>query len=330
MKKLPFISECFLEISKKTWDKVFFDDEYWYAWYVLYKNWKKVFFVDTHFDINGSWSSRIAKDKSYTKIFLSKLWYNVPIWDVFFSEELNIKLQDKKTIDDWYDYAKKLWFPLIVKPNNLHQWKFVWKIYSKSEYYSLAKKILKITDTLVVEKFCEWNDYRILVLDNIVKLCYERKNLRIIWDWKKTILDLINKKNKELIEKWSNARVNLNSSFIIKNLKRKWFQLSSVLTDWYELKLLDNANLSSWWELIDHIDDIHEDFKKLAINVTKEMWLRYCWVDILTNDITKPIWDYNIIEINAFPWFKNYSLAWERNKEIAKNLCYEIFLAMWK
>lgn len=328
--KLPFISQCFLEFSKEFWDEIFLDDDYWYAGFIVFKNWKKSFFVDTIFDINNSWATRIAKDKSYTKYFLEKFWYKVPLWDVFFSDELNIKLSLKKTIDDWYDFVKKLWFPLIVKPNNLSQWKFVWKVYNKSEYYSLAKKILKVTDVMLVEKFCVWKDYRIVVLNGEVKLCYERKSLEITWDWKKNILKLIEEKNIKLKNIWSNARINLEKTNIAKILKRKWLTLKSILKDWEKIKLLDNANLSTWWELIDFTDKIHESFKKIAINITKDIWLKYSWIDIITDDITKEAKDYYVLEVNSSPWFNNYLLASENNLKLAKNLCLDIYREMWK
>lgn len=330
MKKIPFISQCFLEFSKECWAKIIFDEEYFYAWKIIYKNWKIAFFVDTVFDLNHSWSSRIAKDKTYTKNFLKKFWYNVPTWEVFFSDEINLKFEKKKTIDDGFLYAKKLWFPVIVKPNNLSQWKLVWKVFNKNQYYSIAKKIFKETDYMVVEKFCDWNDYRIVVLDEEIYLCYERRNLKIVWNWEKDIFTLINDKNEELIMKWSNSRININKTSILEKLKINWYDLKSILEKWKELVLLDNANLSTWWDLVECIDKIHQDYKKLAINVAKEMWLRYCWIDILTQDISKPLSEYNILEINSSPWFNNYLLWWEKNLELAKKLCYKIFLAMWE
>jgi D-alanine-D-alanine ligase-like ATP-grasp enzyme len=325
---LPMVSKFFLEFSKKNFDKIIFDDEYWYAGQIIYKNWKKAFFDDTSFDINPFWASRITKDKGYTKTFLSKFWYRVPNWEVFFNDETNLKLKNKKTIDDGFLYSKTLKKPFIIKPNNLSQWKLVWKIFTKKEYYSLAKKILKTTNCMVIEEFCEWNDYRIVVLDDEVMLCYERTCLKILWDGKKTIQELIDDKNSELISKWSNSRINVDISMIKGNLKRFWYKLWTILPIWIKLQLLDNANLSTWWELIDHIDNIHESYKKLAVNIAKDMWLRYSWIDILTQDITKPIWDYNIIEINSSPWFTNYLLAWDKNRELAKNLCEKIYFKM--
>lgn len=330
MKKLPHISQYFQEFAEKYWAKIIFDEEYFYAWKIIYKNWKVGFFSTTSFDVNSLWASKIAKDKSYTKTFLKKFWYKVPEWQVFFSDELNFKVEDKKSIDDGFLYAKKLWFPVIVKPNNLSQWKYVWKIFNKQEYFSLAKKILKETDTMIIERFCEWNDYRIVVFDWEVFLCYERKSLSIIWDWEKNIEELINDKNDYLKSTWRNARINIEKTNLIKNLKRKKYTLQTILKKSEKLRLLDNANLSTWWELIEHIHDIHDDYKKLAIDILKNMWLRYWWIDILTQDISKPIWDYNILEINASPWFNNYLLWWEKNLELAKNLCQKIFLAMWE
>lgn len=321
-KNISLTSQIFLELSQKYLDKIMFFDEYYYSWCIFFKNWKKWFFRWMYFDINSFWASSIAKDKWYTKYFLEKLWYKVPFWDIFFSEEINSKITHKKTIDDGFLYAKKLWFPVIIKPNDLSQWKLVSKISNKKEYYSIAKKVFKVSTHMILEEFCEWNDYRILVLDSKVRLCYERKPLEIVWDWKKSILELINEKNKYLSEKKVNFKIDLNS------LKIKKLDLNKIVPFWEKIKLLDNANLSTWWELVDYTSEIHLDFKKLAINIANDMWLRYCWIDIITSDITKPILDYKIIEVNPWAWFRHYLNSWKWNEKIVREICNDLYLAM--
>ena len=47
------------------------------------------------------------------------------------------------------------------------------------------------------------------------------------------------------------------------------------------------------------------------------MCLKLCGVDILTPDITKPLNDYNIIEINAAPGLDNYAfIGKKQNKRV--------------
>ena len=73
--------------------------------------------------------------------------------------------------------------------------------------------------------------------------------------------------------------------------------------------LLDNANLSSGGEAVDFSETIHPDFQKLAINITKDIGLRLAGIDILTDDITMPIKDYTLIEVNGSPGLDHYAAS---------------------
>jgi D-alanine-D-alanine ligase-like ATP-grasp enzyme len=72
---------------------------------------------------------------------------------------------------------------------------------------------------------------------------------------------------------------------------------------------LDSANLSSGGEAVDFSENIHPDFQKLAINITKDIGLRLAGVDILTDDITMPMVDYTLIEVNGSPGLNHYAAS---------------------
>jgi D-alanine-D-alanine ligase-like ATP-grasp enzyme len=84
--------------------------------------------------------------------------------------------------------------------------------------------------------------------------------------------------------------------------------LDSVLPRGQSLPLLDNANLSTGGEAIDVTEQISQGYKELAIRLTREMNLRYCGVDLITQDpITEEPRRYWILEINAAPGLDHYA-----------------------
>ena len=138
-----FVTQILKKITPIIGAELLLEPDYQYTGMITFKNGKKVFYRNTRFNINPLGSVEVAKDKNYASFFLKHFGFNVPYGQSFFSENLNTNLAIKRTIDDGYEYAKKIGFPVILKPNNLSQGLFVTKVYGKTDYYKTAKKILK-------------------------------------------------------------------------------------------------------------------------------------------------------------------------------------------
>lgn len=328
--KLPFASKMLCKLAPQIGVEIILEPEYWYVGQIWYPNWKKVLFKTNNFNLNALGSVEIAKDKWYAKYFLQQHWYSTPKWQTFFSDKWNEHLKLKRTIGDWYIYAKNLWFPVIIKPNNLSQWAWVWKVFSKKEYYEQAKKIFELSNVMIVEEFQKWNDYRVVVLDDEIISAYQRIPLNVVGNWVHSIQELLTQKQKIFITIWRNEIIDFSDNRIENILKRNALSLDSILPDWQKVFLLDNANLSTWWDSKDFTNEIHQDFKTLAVHITKDMWLRFCGVDIITNDITQPLDKYSIIEINWAPWLDNYAAIWVKQTKRVEDLYLKILIAMWK
>lgn len=110
--------------------------------------------------------------------------------------------------------------------------------------------------------------------------------------------------------------INCEDARIRQNLKRNKLTTDSVLPEGRILQLLDNANLSTGGTSIDLTNVVHLDYATLAINITSDMGLRLCGVDIITEDICKPLSEYVVIEINSAPGLDNYaSIELSRKRE---------------
>lgn len=111
-------------------------------------------------------------------------------------------------------------------------------------------------------------------------------------------------------------------------MRRRKLNFSSVIPKNNIVYLLDNANLSTGGEAIDFTENIHPDFQKLAVSITKDMELRLAGVDILTNDITSPMVDYTIIEVNSAPSLTHYASFGEVQTKRVENLYLKILKAL--
>ena len=89
--------------------------------------------------------------------------------------------------------------------------------------------------------------------------------------------------------------------------------------------LLDNANLSTGGDSVDVIDHLHSEFKKIAINLTRDMGLRLCGVDLMVQgEISKKPEKYWILEINAAPGLDHYAKMGKTQQKIVENLYLEV------
>jgi len=327
--KTSFVSEIITRVAPRIDANVLLEPEYGFVGMITFKGGKKILFLDKNFNINPLASSEIARDKGYADFFLRHFGYCTSEGQTFFSEARNQRIKIKRTIDDGFNYAKTLGFPVILKPNNLSQGTLVTKVNNKKDYYAVAKRIFKRTHVMLVQRFYSGNDYRIVVLDDEIISAYERIPLSVVGDGKSSIRQLIIKKQKYFLRVGRDTTIDLEDFRIGQNLKRQGLTFDSVLERRDKIFLLDNANLSTGGDAVDVTQEIHPDFQRLAINITRDMGLRMCGVDIFTSElISLPLKDYVIIEINSAPGLDNYASLGAEQKAIVDELYLRVLRAL--
>ena len=323
----PFIVSILQKVVEQIGAVLLIDPECKFVGHITFKNGKTTVFRSTQFNINGYGAAEIAKDKGCSSFLLKHCGYRVPEGRTFFNERLCQKITTLRNIDNGFDFAQELGFPVIVKPLNLSQGILVTKVYNKREYYQVAKKILQITSGFIVERFHYGNDYRIVVLDDEVIITYQRIPLFVFGDGKSIIWELLQKKQL-ILQNNGRKIVDFEDFRIQRKLKRQKLTFDSVIPKDTIVYLLDNANLSSGGEAVDLTENIHPDFQKLAINITKDMGLRLAGVDIITSDLTQPMEDYVAIEVNGSPGLLNYASFGELQIKRVENLYLKVLQAM--
>ncbi|WP_066377598.1 cyanophycin synthetase [Anabaena sp. CA = ATCC 33047] len=325
---MALVTSIIQKIAPQIGAVVVVDPEYKLVGHITFKNGHKAFFSTTKLNINGFGSAEIAKDKGYSNFFLKHFGYKVTEGQTFFSKQICEKVGNNRDIEAGFDYAQKLGFPVIVKPINLSQGKLVTKVYNKTEYYQAAKKIFKLNSGLIVEKFYQGKDYRIVVIDDEIIAAYQRIPLSVVGDGKSSILELLHQKQEQFVASGRKKIIDFDDFRIKQKLKRQNLNFNSILPRGKIIYLLDNANLSSGGEAIDVTESIHPDFQKLALNVAKDMGLRLVGVDIITHDITRPLVDYVIIEVNGSPSLTHYAAIGEAQTQRVEALYLKILTTL--
>jgi D-alanine-D-alanine ligase-like ATP-grasp enzyme len=183
------------------------------------------------------------------------------------------------------------------------------------------KFIFQRDKVAIVQQPVKGKDYRVVVLDSKVISAYERIPLSVTGDGRSTINRLLQKKQEKFVNTGRDTKIKFDDPRITIKLKNQGLTLNSVIKKGVRIFLLDNANLSTGGDSIDVTEMIHPEFRRIAINLTKDMGLRLCGVDFMIDgDISQPPNKYWILEINSAPGLDHYVKMGKAQEKIVEDL----------
>ena len=329
----PILGQVLKKIAPRIGAKVILEPEWNIVGQIIYKSGRKRYFRYSSLDLNALGSSEISKDKDYANFFMKRMGYPIiPNSKTFFSDSWAKAIGEQhRRIDDAYRYAQKIGFPVIVKPNSGSQGSGVALTQNKKEFYRAMKLIFKKDRVALVQPKVTGKDYRLVVLDDRVISAYERIAVSVTGNGKSTILNLLKNKQKQFIASGRDTQLSFDDARIKEKLKHQGMNLKSVPTKNRIVYLLDNANLSTGGDSTDVTAIVHPQFKKLAVQLTKDMGLRLCGVDLMIQgDISETPNVYWVIETNSAPGLDHYAKSGKAQEKIVEDLYLEVLKSMEK
>jgi len=332
--KLPYLTKLVKKLAPKIGAKVVVEPEWGIAAQIIYKNGVVRSLRYLSLDLNHIASSDIARDKDYAKFFMEKRGYPVAEGKTVFKDSWAETVKSNRKIHFGIKYAKKLGYPVIVKPNSQSQGFGVALVSNEKELVSSLKEIFKHDKIAIIERYLPGRDYRVVVLDKEIISAYERIPLSITGDGENSIFSLLKQKQKFFISCERDTKINFADPRIKIKLNTQGFCFQDVLSKGTKIFLLDNANLSTGGDSFDVTKDIHPGFAKIAISLTRDMGLRMAGVDIMVTkgDITQnpKNCSYYIIEINSAPGLDHYVTTGAEQKKKVEAMYLKVLKALRK
>lgn len=329
-KPLSLIAELFVKIAPRIGARVVIEPEWGVVGQVTYKNGARSYFKYSSIDLNTLGASAIAKDKDFSNFFMKRMGYPIVPGKTFFADWWAKTINEpKRTIGYAWKYAKKLGLPVIVKPNSGTWGIGVALVHNKTQFYRAMRDIFQEDRVALVQRPVRGKDYRIVVLEDKVISAYERTPLKVVGNGTSSIITLLRKKQVQFVKSGRDTTINLKDPRIVEKLSQQKLTLQSVLATNETVYLLDNANLSAGGDSLDVTDVIHPAFTEIAINLTRDMGLRLCGVDLMIkSDITQKPGTYWVLEINSAPGLDHYAKSGAKQEEIVEKLYLEVLKSM--
>ncbi|KKW47085.1 MAG: cyanophycin synthetase [Candidatus Kaiserbacteria bacterium GW2011_GWA2_58_9] len=293
------------------------------------KRGNKSYFRYNTLDLNPVGASDIAKDKDYANFFMRKMGYPTVPGRAFYSDDWCETIGSRRNNAAAYRYARKLGFPVIVKPNEGSHGAGVFLVNDKREFMRAMRHIFKGDRVALVQRVVRGRDYRIVVLDRQVISAYERIPLSVVGDGRSSIKELLKRRQKRFRAASRDTRIRLDDIRIAHKLGVQKLALRSVPERGKQVFLLDNANLSSGGDAVDVTKPIHPEFKKIAVELTRDMGLRLCGVDLMVaGDIRQAPKKYRVLEVNAAPGLDHYVKQGRAQQKTVENLYLKVLKSL--
>jgi cyanophycin synthetase len=215
-----------------------------------------------------------------------------------------------RTTDEAVREAKRLRFPVVVKPLDANQGRGVSVGLTSEEQVRWAfEQALQHSRRVLVEQHLEGNDYRILIVNGRLVAVAERVPAHVVGDGRSSIAELVEEVNREPRrgEGHENAltRIRIDevaTEFIGRTGRTPDTVPAAGETVW----LRATANLSTGGTAIDRTDDIHPENATIARRAAMILGLDICGIDLIAPDIRQSVrrTGGGVIEANAAPGFR--------------------------
>jgi cyanophycin synthetase len=258
---------------------------------------------------DSSFAKNIQQDKWATNKIIERMGLPLPKWDI---------VKDKKDIDKLWDQYQK---PIVIKPTGLTGGNGVTvgiktkeKAYQAFDYAKekINEKIRKNWQKkIMIQEQAEGDengaDYRLLVINGVLKACTKRIPAFVVGNGKNTIEELILKENKDPRRDLTNPAHILKPIEIdpplIQFLKKNGLILQSIPQKNQRVYVRNVASMSRGGITEDFTDKVAPEIKTIVESIAATMHVFSLGLDIICNDISKPLTKENgaILEVNTMP-----------------------------
>jgi cyanophycin synthetase len=253
-------------------------------------------------DFTSVLATEITSDKHWTKTVLKRVGLGIP------------EGETSRTLEGALQIAGDIGFPVLLKPLDANNGRGISGRIDTLDGVREAWPLAVVEHpVVVVERFAEGNDHRVLVVNRRVIACVERVPAHVVGDGRRSIRELALEINKDPQRSKTNPSAHLAplplDELTEAFLARTGRALDSVPNEGEVVTLRSTANISTGGTSIDRTDDMHPGNRALCELAAGAVGLDVAGLDVLTPDISVPFQENGavIIEVNASPGIRMHT-----------------------
>jgi cyanophycin synthetase len=252
-------------------------------------------------DSTSAIAVEIAQNKDETKRVLSGIGLPVPQGDV------------AHDVNEAIDIALDLGFPVILKPLDASHGRGISpRLDDEAAVREAWPEAQAVSGTVVVERYVEGTDHRVLVVNGKVVAVAERMPARVIGDGSHTVRELVEIENRDPRRGVGHTKILTRlplDEYTESYLAEQGRSLDAIPARDDVVLLRPTANLSTGGTSLDRTDEIHPDNATACEMAAGAVGLDVAGIDVMTSDISVPFRDNGavIIEVNAAPGIRMHT-----------------------
>lgn len=246
--------------------------------------------------INNAMSSVINHNKDLCYQVLLNAGFRVPntisLCDPFDGEG-----EIKKEMKDLFRDSS---FPLFVKPNNGSQGMGIALVENEEQLWLHTRFLQKKYSSVLVQEYINAPEYRILMLDGIVKFVYKRIPGQVCGDGKSTFEELVLelKRRTDL-----DLNFGIDRAFIFEQLLDIGAHWKTIIPEGIQIKLSPGVSYRSGRSFGDLTFNVPFSWKKWLEKMDQTIGSRLYSIDFFMCGTYETTEDFVVIEINSNPRF---------------------------
>jgi glutamate--cysteine ligase len=243
----------------------------------------------------------LMRNKQLTKRILTEHGISTPRGDIYDSKEAALE-----------EFRVHKQVPCVVKPNFTNYGKGI-TVFTTSPTEQNFSRALDIafsgSSEVLVEEYIPGDDYRFLVIGNVVQAVSKRMPAYVVGDGVHPIRDLVIEKSDDPMRGPDHKRplsfIGMGAEEAL-HLEIHGMSFMTIPAKGEVVTLRQNSNVSTGGDAIDCTDIVHPSYKKIALEAAHAVGAVFCGVDLLTEDITRPADEsiFAVTELNFNPSIK--------------------------
>ncbi|MBM3274506.1 MAG: hypothetical protein FJZ00_05105 [Candidatus Sericytochromatia bacterium] len=282
-----------------------------------------------HFPVDRACVADAARVKAWMMHFLRAGGLCVPEGDFFFEDAWAARRGIPKNTQAASECAERLGYPVVIKPSCQSLGTGVHLVPSAAYFADRVREVVAIDPMFLIQRLALGTEYRVVVLDEEVRLAYKKAPFRIHGDGERTCGELIAARFAEVAAAGRQVAVRPDDSRFDSFLASQGLDRLSVLSEGQACQVGLTAGYNAGGELSEGWDTLGTRLRAVACAAVRLCGLRFGGLDMVVANAADPERSpYVILDVNPSPIMDGYARTGPEAQARVANLVRDLLVAM--